>query len=300
MPSTREMRLRIRSIKNITQVTKALETVSASKVRRAMAAVAATRPYADKAWKVLVHLARQPGHASLHPLLVEREQVKNVLVLMISGSRGLAGAYNINVLRFMLDHFAEYTQPISYIAVGKKGRDMLIRRRYSVIAEFSDLPEPPSFIDVSPIGRLLVDDYLNGRFDQVYIAYTHFKTMARQTPVVRKLLPLDVDYTEDGKEVALGKNTVNSVFTYEPDANEILGGIIERFTAMQVYQSILSAQASEHAARMVAMRNATDNALQLLNNLQLDYNKARQQSITNDILDIVGGANALAISQKSE
>jgi F-type H+-transporting ATPase subunit gamma len=219
---------------------------------------------------------------------------------MISGSRGLAGAYNINVLRHTLDHFEETPQPVSYIAVGKKGRDMLLRRRYAVIAEFSDLPEPPSFIDVSPVGRLLVDDYLSGQFDQVYIAYTHFKTMARQTPIVRKLLPLDVDYAEDGTELKAAKIASNAVFTYEPDANEILGGIIERFTAIQVYQSILSAQASEHAARMVAMRNATDNAQQLLGSLQLDYNKARQQSITNDILDIVGGANALAQSMNPD
>jgi F-type H+-transporting ATPase subunit gamma len=294
------MRLRIRSAKSITQVTKALETVSASKVRRAMAAVAVTRPYADKAWKVLVHLANQPGHSSLHPLLVERPSVNNVLVLMISGSRGLAGAYNINILRTTLDHFSDSEQPVSYIAVGKKGRDMLLRRRKQVIAEFSDLPEPPSFIDVSPIGRLLVDGYLKGDFDRVYIAYTDFKTMSHQNPIVRKLLPLDVDYSVDGTAVTGAASSNKAVFTYEPDANEILGEIIERFTAVQVYQAILSAQASEHAARMTSMHNATDNAQQLLNGLQLEYNKARQQSITNDILDIVGGANALAQSNIKE
>ena len=125
MPSTREMRLRIRSVKNIAQVTRALEAVSASKVRRATQAVTATTPYAEKAWKVLVHLARQPGHNSLHPLLKERDEVKRVLVLMVSGDRGLAGAYNVNILRYTLESFKDFKQPVSFVVVGRKGRDLL-------------------------------------------------------------------------------------------------------------------------------------------------------------------------------
>jgi len=292
MASTREMRLRIRSVKNITQVTKALETVSASKVRRATQATAATTPYAEKAWKVLLHLARQPGHENLHPLLRDRDEVKNILVLMISGDRGLAGAYNMNVLRATLESFGSLEKPVAYITVGRKGRDLLLRRRLKVIAEFSNLPSPPSFLDVSPIGRLLVDDFLSGEFDEVYMAYTRFESMAHQSTVVRKLLPFQVDL--DGSTVP--HHETHGVFTYEPDATELLGEIISRFTAIQVYQAILSSQASEHAARMVAMRNATDNALELLSGLQIQYNKARQQLITNEMLDIVGGANA----QRSE
>ena len=185
MPSTRELRLRVRSIKNLAQVTRALETVSASYVRKAIQADQATRSYSEKAWKVLVHLARQPGHASLHPLLAERPEVRKVLVLMISSDRGLAGAYTVNILRSTLHHFDAFTQPVSYVTVGRKGRDLLLRRRKDVIAEFSGLPNPPSFTDVSAIGRLVVDDFQQQLYDQVYIAYTRFKNMVVQEPVIR-------------------------------------------------------------------------------------------------------------------
>ncbi|HZU87314.1 MAG TPA: ATP synthase F1 subunit gamma [Anaerolineaceae bacterium] len=296
MPSARDMRLRIRSVKNIAQVTKALETVSASKVRKAVQLYQATRPYAEKAWKVLVHLARQPGHNSLHPLLCERSEVKNVLVVMISSDRGLAGSYNVNILRHTLNEFNGNNNPVSYIAVGRKGRDMMVRRRKDVIAEFSNLPPAPSFMDVSAIGRLAVDDYLSGQFDQVYLAYTRFNSMVNQQPMVSKLLPLDIHYEKnDSKDNNLSTtHKTSGVFTYEPDQEQILSQIVPRFTALQIYQAILSAMASEHAARMMAMHNATDNARELIEVLQLDYNKARQQAITNDILDITGGAEALA------
>lgn len=296
MSSAREMRLRIRSIKNLSQVTRALETVSASKVRKATAAVTATRPYAEKAWKVLLHLARQPGSSALHPLLTERKTVNKVLVVMISGDRGLAGAYNVNILRHTLMHFRDFEQPVAYVSVGRKGRDLLVRRRKSVIAEFNNLPTPPSFLDVSAIGRLVVDDFLNGEYDQIYLAYTEFQNMLRQETVIRKLLPLDVDYSGEGINVT---HHTSSVFSYEPDQGELLSQIIPRFTALQVYKAVLSAQASEHAARMVAMRNATDNAMDLVGALQLEYNKARQQAITNDILDIAGGAEALTAGLKT-
>ena len=229
-----------------------------------MQAVEATQPYSEKAWQVLVHLARQPGHASLHPLLTERPEVRNVLVVMISSDRGLAGAYNINIVREALEHFRSYTQPVDYVAVGRKGRDMLIRRRRKVIADFSDLPIPLSFIDVSPIGRLIVDDFLQGIYDQVFIGYTKFTNMARQTPTIRKLLPLTINLADGEVPDAADAKPTHSVFTYEPDGTDLLDSIIPRFTALQVYQSILSSQASEHAARMVAMRNATDNAQELL------------------------------------
>lgn len=295
MPSAREMRLRIKSVKNIAQLTRALQTVSASYVRRSVRAVTATRPYAEKAWKVLVHLARQPGHANLHPLLAERAEVKNVLVIMTSSDRGLAGAYNVNIVRHTLEHFADFKVPVSYVTVGRKGRDMLLRRRKNIIAEFSDLPTPPSFADVSAIGRLAVEEFTSGKVDQVYIAYTDFINMVTQKTIVRKLLPLQV--IVDGDEEDLYNVThhpSNAVFTYEPDQEELLNEIVPRFTALQIYQAILASQASEHAARMVAMRNATDNANDLMGILQLEYNKARQQSITNEMLDIAGGAEALA------
>ncbi len=298
MASAREMRLRIRSVKNIAQVTRALEAVSASKVRKAVDQVEATRPYANKAWQVLKHVAGQPGRDSLHPLLTERSEVKNTLVILLSSDRGLAGAYNTNVIRFNMLEFDKYKTPTQYITVGRKGRDLLMRRGGNVMAEFSDLPAAPSFGDVSAIGHLAVEEFLSGNVDEVYLVYTDYVSMARQEPVKKKLLPLEVDDTEDLVQEYGQHKGPSAAYIYEPGAEEILNEIIPSFTALQIYQAILESLASEHAARMVAMRNATDNAHELVGALQLDYNKVRQQSITGDILDIAGGAEALAQSQK--
>jgi F-type H+-transporting ATPase subunit gamma len=291
MASAREMRMRIRSVKNISQVTNALEAVSASKVRKSVAAVQATRAYATKAWQVLTHIATQPGRETLHPLLTRRAEIHKTLAVVISGDRGLAGAYNANIIRYAARTFDHYATPVDFIAVGRKGRDMLFRRRKQVVAEFSALPAAPTFADVSAIGRMAVDDFLKEEVDEVWLVYTEFHNMVRQEPVVRKLLPLEVEGIDRVK--AYEHQTLTAAYIYEPDEREILDQIIPRFTALQIYQAILEAQASEHAARMVAMRNATDNALELVEHLQLVYNKARQQTITNDLLDISGGAEAL-------
>lgn len=290
MPSTREMRMRIKSVQNLAQVTKAMETVAASRVRKAVAANAASKPYSEKAWKVLLHLARQPGSTTLHPLLSARTPIKNVLVIMVSGDRGLAGSYNVNVLRNTLFFFDQFSQSVNYLSVGKKGRDLLLRRHANVIAEFTALQSPVTFLEVSPIARLVIDDFKNMVYDQVFISFTNFESMTRQQPVIRKILPLEVEYSGSGVNVTHSKTS--SVFTYEPDQNEILDEVVPRFIATQIYQAILSSQASEFAARMMAMHNAADNARQLVGMLKLEYNKARQQIITNEMLDIVGGASA--------
>lgn len=294
MASTREMRLRIRSVKNLAQVTRALETVSASKVRRAIQANDRTRPYAERAWRILTDLARQPGHQSMHPLLAERDEVKNILVILISSDRGLAGAYSVNIVREALLHFADQQTPVSYITVGKRGRDMLLRRRRSVVGEFSGLSANPTYLESAPIGQLAVDEFLSHRADQVYVAYTEYQNMLRQEPVIRKILPFSVPEPEKGTAVTESQVKSKFVFTYEPGQEEILHEIIPDFTALQIYKAILSALASEHAARMVAMRNATNSAKDLVSLLQLDYNKIRQAGITNEMLDISGGAEALA------
>jgi len=296
MASAREMRMRIRSIKNISQVTHALEAVSASKVRKAVAAVTTTRPYATKAWQVLMHVARQPGRANLHPLLAHRSEVHNVLVVVISGDRGLAGAYNSNIIRFVIQHFNRGEVPVHYIAVGSKGRDMLLRHHEQVVGEFAGLPAAPSFADVSAIGHMAVDEFLKGEADEVYLAYTNFVKMGRQEPAIKKLLPLEV-IDETGRVQNFAHQGLTAAYIYEPAEEEILDEIIPRFTALQVYQAILASLASEHAARMVAMHNATDNAIELVGDLQLQYNKARQQTITSDLLDIVGGSEALNIQR---
>ena len=297
MPNAREVRLRIRSVKNIAQVTRALQAVSASKVRKSMQAMMNTRPYATKAWQVLTHIAAQPGRENLHPLLTHRSEVKNLLVVLSSGDRGLAGAYNTNIVRAALQRFGKSSVPVSYITIGRKGRDMMLRRRQKVIAEFSNLPAAPSFADVSAIGRLAVDEFLSGDVDEVYLVYTEFFNLVRQVPTIKKLLPLEV---ESGEERVAAfephKHGPAAAYTYEPDQAQILDEIIPRFTALQVYQAIMQSLASEHAARMVSMKNATDSATSLAGALQLEYNKVRQQTITNEMLDIAGGAEALAQS----
>jgi F-type H+-transporting ATPase subunit gamma len=189
MASIREMRLRIKSVKSLAQVTKALETVSASKVRKAVFANQASKPYSEKAWKVLLHLARQPGHNNLHPLLNERPNVRKILVVMISGDRGLAGSYNVNVLRNTLVYFDQFSQQVDYVCIGKKGRDLLLRRRANVIAEFTDLKNPATFLEISPISHLVVEDFLAGDHDQFYLSYTEFESMTKQETIIRKILP---------------------------------------------------------------------------------------------------------------
>lgn len=294
MTTAREVQLRIKSVKNISQVTRALQAVSASKVRKAMEAMYHTRPYATKAWQVLTHIAGQPGREILHPLLTRRSEVKNILVVLITGDRGLAGAYNTNIVRFTLQQYKLQAVPVRYVTVGRKGRDLMIRRGQPIVAEFSNLPAAPSFMDVSAIGTIAVEEFLSGRADEVDLVYTDFVNMVRQDPVVKKLLPLEVQ-TGVGRvqDFERSERGASPTYIYEPGQAEILDEIIPRFTALQVYQAVLESLASEHAARMVAMKNATDSATALAEALQLEYNKARQQSITGEMLDIAGGAEAL-------
>jgi F-type H+-transporting ATPase subunit gamma len=295
MASAREMRLRIKSVKNISQVTRALEAVSAAKVRKAIQALTATRSYATKAWQVMTHITNQPGSLNLHPLLTARSNPKNALVIVMTADRGLAGAYNTNIIRYVLQRFDKYQLPVKYITVGRKGRDLLLRMGKPVIADFSNMPSTPKFGTVSAVGRLVVDEFIKGEADEVFLIYTDFVNMARQVTNVKKLLPLEMG---NGKGLVedFGQHhtALAAAYEFEPDQKEILDEMIPRFTALQVYQAVLESQASEHAARMIAMRNATENAKELVGALQLAYNKVRQQGITNDILDIVGGAEALA------
>jgi len=293
MSSAREMRLRIRSVKNIAQVTKALETVSASNVRKAINSLNAAEPYAEKAWKVLMHLARQPGHTSLHPMLNERHDVKNSLILVVSGDRGLAGAYNMNIIRKVLMFEKNQSVPFRYITIGKKGRDMLLRRRKNVIAEFSEFSVPPTYGEVSALGRMLIQEYLTGKADQVYIAYTDFANMTHQMPVVQKIIPLTVDTQETHRGSYNFAEQTKSVFIYEPDEAGLFDEVITSFLSVYVFRAILKSVASEFASRMLAMHNATENAEELSELLTLEYNKARQSSITTELLDITAGAEAL-------
>ena len=296
--TAREVKKRIQSVKNIAQITRALQAVSASKVQRAVQAVEATRPYASKAWEVLTHLARQPGRNSLHPLLTTREQVQAVAVILVTADRGLAGPYNTNVLRVAFKRFEKSPVPVKWVTVGRKGREMLLRMGHELLADFSGLPDKFTFVDTSAIGRLAVDEFLAGKVDEVYIVYTDFVSFLRQEPRVKKLLPLEVE--AEGlveAEFVTGQHRHMGAYIYEPDQQTLLDEIVPRFIQLQVFQALLESRASEHAARMVAMKKATDNATELADVLQLEYNKARQQGITRELMDIVGGAEALRKSE---
>ncbi|HRE29712.1 MAG TPA: ATP synthase F1 subunit gamma, partial [Anaerolineales bacterium] len=297
MASLRSMRLRMRSIKNIGQVTKALEAVSASRVRKSQQAMFATRAYAAKAFNILSHLSQQPGNlTALHPLLHQHDKIESVTVVLFTSDRGLCGAYNTNALRTAMAFAKDQTAPVKFVAVGRKGRDLLLRRRFSVSAEFTNLPAYPTYADVSAIGRLLLDDYREGRADKVYLCYTRFVNALRQEPTIQQLLPLDPS-TAGEAAGGVESHATLAAYSYEPAREELLNVIVPRFAQLQVYQALLESLASEHSARMAAMRSATDNAKDLLGQLQLSYNKARQLSITSDILDIVGGVEALAKSE---
>jgi F-type H+-transporting ATPase subunit gamma len=296
MATAREIRRRIRSVRNIRQITNALEAVSASKVRRAQDAVTATRPYAQKARELLASVASLAGGETRHPLLTKRSEVKNIGLLIISSDGGLAGAFNTNVGRHALDYARESGKPVSYITIGRKGRDFIYRRGGKVVADFSGLPSRPTLLDTTGATRALTDSFLNGEVDEVYLVYTEFISRAVQRPTIKKLLPLVAedlltDTSTSGPRPA---------YDFEPGPQEILDTLLPRLTEMQVYQAVLESIASEHAARMVAMRNATDAATDLIASYTLSYNKARQQSITNELLDISGGAEALAQATRAE
>lgn len=302
MASAREVRNRIRSVKNIAQITRAQEANSASKVRRAQARVLASRAFAEKAWEILLNVqSAMQGGGALHPLLTPRSDVRNIKIILITSDRGLAGGFNTNIIR-VAQRFAErMTADVSFITVGRKGRDSLIRARSNVVAEFSNLPANPTVADISPIARIAIDDFLSGTVDEVFIAYTDFVNMLTQRPVVQRLLPLTPyetndqavsEYIKDVPAVSTGGRD----YEYEPNPSAILDEIVPRFTILQLYQAVLESQASEHAARMVAMRNASENAAALVEDLTVAYNKARQAAITSEILDIVGGAEALQAS----
>ncbi len=299
MATERELRNRIRSIRNIGQVTRALEAVSASKVRKAQAQVLATRPYAVKAWEILLHLAAQAeASADLHPLLEVREEIRSGAVLLLTSDRGLCGAFNSNIVRKTLEFIGASTWPVSLVTVGSKGRDLTYRAGQEISADFG-VPDPPTVLDVTPIALTVIDDFVGGKVDVVYLAYMDFVNTLVQRPVVKQLLPLRpseienqamAEYLDDGPEPIDGQLE----YIFEPNPAAILNEILPRFTELQVYQAVLESLASEHSARMVAMRNATENASALVDELVLARNKARQSSITSELLDIAGGAEALA------
>jgi len=300
MANIRDLKRRITSVKNIAQVTRAMQMVAASKMRRAQEQALATRPYAAKAWQVLTHLATQRGSGpETRPLLTHSELIKVTGVVLITSDKGLCGAYNSNILRATLRFMEGLGHPVRLITVGRRGRSVMSRHGFQVIAEFSDLPPRPSVLDVTPIARTVIDDFLNRDYDEVYLAYTRFVNTLRQEPTIRRLLPITPDEAGDsaiGPYVNAGAAGLHGEYIYEPDPETLLDAVLPRFTELQVYQAILESLASEHSARMVSMRNATDNANDLIDDLTLSFYRARQEAITTEVIDIAAGAEAFRLN----
>jgi F-type H+-transporting ATPase subunit gamma len=291
MTGTREVRRRIRSVKNIAKVTKAMETVAAAKMRKAQQQVLATRPYAAKSWEVLTYLARlRPIAAAEQPLLQQRD-VRKVSLLLITADRGLAGAYNSSIIRRAALQVHQWEQvegkQVSVVTIGRKGRDWMLRHGPPLRAEFTGLGDRPTSNDIAPVASVVIEDFINGQSDAVYLATTNFVNTLRQEPDIRQLLPI---------VPAVPEVSMAADYIFEPDPQTILGEVLRGITELQILQAVYEAIASEQSARMVAMRNATDAANDLIGELTLSYNKARQESITKELLDIVGGAAALGQS----
>ena len=300
MATTREIKRRIRSVKNIAQVTKAMEAVSASKMRRAQTQAQATRPYANKAMKVLSFLARvRTAYAADQPLLQQRP-IKRVALLLITADRGLAGGLNSQMItdaaRWIKAQEAEGKE-VEIVTVGKKGRDWMRKYGPPIRAEFIGVGDRPASgfmassrrrrptAEVGPIARVLMDNFIEKRYDAVYVGFMRFINTVSQVPTITQLLPIVPD------ENAPADMAIDYIF--EPDAETVLEQILHSMLEIQILQALYEAIASEHSARMVAMRNATEAADELIGSLTLTYNKARQSAITMSLLDIAGAVAAL-------
>ena len=285
MANIRLIRRRIRGIQGIVKLTRSMEIIAASKMKRAQERGLAGRPYAEKIGQVLADLAALPQEARvLHPLL-QRRPVTKIAIIHITPDRGLCGGLHANINRRTGSFILEQTMPVTIIGVGRKGLDFMRRARRDIHAEFSNFGDRPSLLDTLPISRIIIDDYTNGTIDMVYLAYTQFISTMLQRPILQQILPV---------EPAAIPVAQNVDYIYEPSPGTVLAGLLPRFVEMQVYHAILESIASEQSARMVAMRNATDNANELIQDFTLMYNKARQESITKELLEIIGGASALA------
>lgn len=282
MANIRLIRRRIRSVQSTAKITKAMEMVATSKMRRAQDRDLAGRPYAEKIQRVLSDLVAQEGGFA-HPLLARRE-LKRIEIIHITPDRGLCGGLNSNMNRSTAAFVVEQSSPSALITIGRKGRDYMLRYGREVRAEFTGIGDRPSLVDTLPISRIVIDDYSNRFADAVYLAYTRFVTTMTQRPVLQQLLPVEPAPRERGGEAE---------YIYEPARRLVLAELLPRFVEMEVYHAILESIASEQSARMVAMRNATENASEVVQDLTLMYNKARQEMITKELLDITGGAEAI-------
>jgi len=287
--NTRDIRRRIKSVKNTSQITKAMQMVAASKMRKAQMRALSGRPYAEELAKILAALGKAGGSDELHPLLQERKEVKRELVIVISTDKGLCGALNTNLLRELNRFDAAKT---TFVAVGRKGAQYLGRMKRDLAAEF-ELKETFTFLECKQASKFAIEKFLSGEVDKVTVAYTDFISTLRQEPTLKVILPVQNFELTDlhGTKTEVAANATEYLF--EPSAGGVLEHLVPHYVHFAVYQMVLESRASEHSARMVAMKNATDNAKQLIKDLTLEYNKIRQAGITTELLEITTAQMAL-------
>ncbi len=287
MATLREIRRRIGSVRNTSQITRAMEMVAASKMRRAQQHVVATRPYADRIRTMIGDIAGAGIEDPSRFPLLEHRPIHRSEMIVITSDKGLAGALNTNVIRAALRFMQEQPEGIEnidMITLGRKGRDFYTRFGKNLTADFPQTGEQPSFESIRPIVRIAISDFVTGKVDAVYVSYTRFINTLRQTTEVQQILPIQ---TPEGSGDAID-------YIFEPGPEDVLEALLPRFVEVQIYQALLESIASEHSSRMVAMRNATDNARDLVRELTLTYNKVRQAQITREVSEIAAGAAALS------
>jgi F-type H+-transporting ATPase subunit gamma len=293
MPSTKEIRLKIKSFQNTRKITKAMEMVSASKMRRAQDRMRAARPYGDKIRNIVTHLAHaNPEYR--HPFLVKRPKLANAGLILVTTDKGLCGGLNTNIQRLALNRIKEWeTAGVKFqaTAIGNKGFGFLQRMGAQVVSHVVQLGDKPLLEKLIGPVKVQFDAYSEGRVDAVYLAYSRFINTMRQEPVLEQLLPLP---TERLGQTETEKQAHSWDYLYEPDAETVLDELLRRYTEALVYQGLAENMACEQSARMVAMKAASDNAKKLIEEMQLVYNKTRQAGITKEISEIVGGAAAVS------
>ncbi len=282
MASQRDIRRRIGAVRNIKQITRAMQFVAASKLKRAQEATLAARPYSEKIDEVLADLATVLGGED-HPLLAKREGGKRMIVLMTT-DRGLAGPLNTNTIRHAAREITEYKGDLTVVTVGRKGRDAMRRARLPLEAHFAGFGDRPRFADVLPLARLVTDAFVDGSVSRVDLIFSRFISTLTQRPVLDTLLPIEPSEDTEG--------IPGQQFIFEPSPGAVLERIVPRYVATRLFQAVLESKASEESSRMVAMKNATENAEELIEDLTLAYNKVRQASITREMIEIATGAQA--------
>ena len=287
MANVRQIKRRIKGIQSTAKITKAMEMIAASKMRKAQERGIQGRDYADKLTQVISDLVGMTaGSGTSYPLMEQRENIDKIGIIHISADRGQTGGLLSNLNRNAAKFIVEQHKPTKIISVGRRGGDFMRRNSLEVIADFTNLGDKPNQVDTLPISRIATQDFIEHKLDAVYISYSKFVSTAVQRPVIEQLLPI-IPPSKD--EVQLVSDCI-----FEPSMDEILSELLPRYVEMKVYHAILEAIASEQSARMLAMRNATDNANELISDLTLAYNTARQDSITTELLDIIGGTAAIS------